>query len=327
MKDQGGKFLSITRWSPLVPHHQAELMRMPFPCGRQFRQLNTSIHLDALPAPDYKLANKAVETGGEDFMQSLYESDFEYSGDTAFNVDQESGYLAFLPGKLRGFQAMHEACLGIIKQRCGPLSSRGKKAYLQPLLYQDDFLVHPEIVLFCLDEKLLAAASAYLGEPPCLRSIQLFWTPQNETESGSQRWHFDHVGERQLKLFVYLSPVDEQTGPFTFLPAHICDRMLAEIGKTREEANTARFSDSDLDGRIDKGNIIKLLGPAGAGGMVDTTRCMHYGGRTRHGERRMMIIQYTRPQDNIETVGVLRPQIPDNIGLTDLQRAALDHIG
>src|SRR5688572_28983954 len=23
MKDQGGKFLSITRWSPLVPHHQA----------------------------------------------------------------------------------------------------------------------------------------------------------------------------------------------------------------------------------------------------------------------------------------------------------------
>jgi hypothetical protein len=56
--------------------------------------------------------------------------------------------------------------------------------------------------------------------------------------------------------------------------------------------------------------------------VVDTTRCLHYGGRARRGDRAMMIIQYVRPGARGESAN-LRPAMSDLSGLDSLQRAAL----
>jgi hypothetical protein len=238
-------------------------------------------------------------------------------------VNDRLGYLDLVPGEIDGFEAMRASCLAILAERRAGLDARGsKKAYLRPLLEANDFLEHPEIVEYCLDPKLLATAADYLGEPAVLRTVQLFLTPANETESGSQRWHYDHIPPRQLKLFVYLTPVAEDNGPFTFVPAEISEAFMASRGTTWDEANRKTYTDEEVSTSCGTTAIRRLLGPAGAGGMVDTTRCLHYGGRARRGERTMMIIQYTRrgaPKDGPS----VPPRVPHPDRLSHLQRAAL----
>jgi hypothetical protein len=216
---------------------------------------------------------------------------------------------------------MRATCLQLLDARRPQLNS-SKKAYLRPVLDTCDYLEHPEIVEYCLDPKLLAAAADYLGEPAGLKMVQLFWTPANETESGSQRWHYDHIAPRQLKLFVYLVPVAEDNGPFTFLPADVSADFMAARGTSWEQANQKTYSDEEIAAHCAPATIHRLLGPPGAGGMVDTTRCLHYGGRTRRGERILMIIQYT--QRNAPKEGKApRPVLRDSDRLNELQRAAL----
>jgi hypothetical protein len=243
--------------------------------------------------------------------------------DPRMHVDERLGYLDLIPGEIGGFDAMRETCLGLLEARRSEVTARrSKKDYLRPVLQADDFLRHPEIVTYCLDPKLLAAAADYLGEPPVLRSVQLYWTSENETEIGSQRWHYDHIPPRQLKLFVYLVPVSEDTGPFTFLPANVSEQFMVGMGKSWEEANRKTYADEEIVARCGMTAIRRLVGPAGAGGLVDTTRCLHYGGRTQRGERLVMIIQYTLPGSPGDA-GLTRPSVSHADRLTGLQRSAL----
>jgi hypothetical protein len=238
-------------------------------------------------------------------------------------VNERLGYLDLVPGEIEGFEAMRRCCLTVLEQRRAELNARkSKKAFLQPLLEPNDFLEHPEIVEYCLNPKLLTTAADYLGEPAVLRMVQLFLTPENETEAGSQRWHYDHIPPRQLKLFVYLNPVTEETGPFTFIPADLSESFMASRGTSWEEANRKTYTDEEIAQTCGPTAIRRLLGPAGAGGLVDTTRCLHYGGRTRRGERTLMIIQYTR-RDAPKEGPSPPPQVPNPDRLSDLQRAAI----
>jgi hypothetical protein len=243
--------------------------------------------------------------------------------DPKMHVADDLGYVDLIPAEIAGFEVMRRRCLDLVDARRPALTGQGKKAYLRPVLEAQDYLAHPEILQYCLDPKLLAAAADYLGEPPVLRMAQLFWTPQNETEDGSQRWHYDHIPPRQLKLFINLAPVSQDTGPFTFLPADASAAFMSAIGRNWEQANIKTYTDAEVAAHCDKTDIRRLLGPAGTGGFVDTTRCLHYGGRTRRGERVLMIIQYTRrdaPKKESSHWPVASH--PARLGL--LQRAAIE---
>jgi hypothetical protein len=249
--------------------------------------------------------------------------EIEAAFDPGLAVREELGYAAVFPGDLPGFAALRDTCMAIFRDRQDAAQQRGKKAYLRPILERQDLEAHPEIVGYALNSSLLAAAARYLGVPPSLRSVQFFYTPQNESEIGSQMFHFDHIGERQLKMFVYLTPVSEDTGPFVFAPANLSAKVLERTGEALAEAHLRRFSDEEVAAVVDASELVMLTGPAGAGGLVDTTRCLHYGGRARSGERHMMIIQYARPGDIVAQAPV-PPVYPHPERLSALQRAALD---
>jgi hypothetical protein len=77
-------------------------------------------------------------------------------------------------------------------------------------------------ILMCLtlEPTVLAIAAAYLGTAPKLKFFSCNRTVPVEAGSeaqGSQRWHRDPGAGRILKLFLYLSDVDEAAGPFTYI--------------------------------------------------------------------------------------------------------------
>jgi hypothetical protein len=68
--------------------------------------------------------------------------------------------------------------------------------------------------------RLLDLANAYLGMWSKLEYVDVWYTPPAgvDERKASQRWHRDFNDRHLLKAFLYLVDVDEDTGPFEYVP-------------------------------------------------------------------------------------------------------------
>jgi hypothetical protein len=68
--------------------------------------------------------------------------------------------------------------------------------------------------------RLLDVANAYLEMWSKLEYVDVWYTPPigEEERRSSQRWHRDFNDRHLLKAFIYLVDVDEETGPFEYVP-------------------------------------------------------------------------------------------------------------
>jgi hypothetical protein len=71
-----------------------------------------------------------------------------------------------------------------------------------------------------INRRLLDVANAYLGLWSKLEYVDVWYTlPEGVDERrSSQRWHRDFNDRHLLKAFLYLVDVDEDTGPFEYVP-------------------------------------------------------------------------------------------------------------
>jgi hypothetical protein len=157
----------------------------------------------------------------------------------------------------------------------------------QPDRYEDA----PALFDLALSDEVLQIASDYLGEVPVLMRIKLWWTPVNTKMSGSQFYHRDGLDwyRRQAKFLVVMNDVGPDCGPFTFLPADISQRIGASLGRGVDQE---RVTDEQIFSHAKESDQISLMGPAGTGGVVDSSRCFHYGARARGGERLMIVFNF-----------------------------------
>src|SRR5438132_1520841 len=74
-------------------------------------------------------------------------------------------------------------------------------------------------VALALEPQVVALANAYVGMRSYLRGLEMWRNlPTDEPPKLSQLWHRDWDDVVNLKLFVYLSDVTDESGPFTFAP-------------------------------------------------------------------------------------------------------------
>jgi hypothetical protein len=73
-----------------------------------------------------------------------------------------------------------------------------------------------------INQRLLDVANAYLGMWSKLEYVDVWYTPpagdDDDERKSSQRWHRDFNDRHLLKGFIYLVDVDEDTGPFEYVP-------------------------------------------------------------------------------------------------------------
>jgi hypothetical protein len=70
------------------------------------------------------------------------------------------------------------------------------------------------------NRRLLDIANSYVGMWSKLEYVDLWYTPPvaGDQRKSSQRWHRDFNDRHLLKAFLYMVDVDEDTGPFEYVP-------------------------------------------------------------------------------------------------------------
>jgi hypothetical protein len=111
--------------------------------------------------------------------------------------------------------------------------------------------------------RLLDLANAYLGLWSKLEYVDLWYNPPalEDERKSSQRWHRDFNDRHLLKAFIYLVDVDENTGPFEYVPRSAPGGELDALWPWRPLGENYPPED-ELAARID-GRSVTFTAPKG----------------------------------------------------------------
>ena len=130
------------------------------------------------------------------------------------------------------------------------------------------------------DVNVSSLVNNYFDHKPWLWNVSVTFTvPQTgeiDFPVDSQMWHFDYGDKTQLHLMYYLSDVDEECGPLTFVDAIKSSKIKRHLTVIE------RINDNDLKKTHDIDPIndsIKLTGDRGSLFVVDPGRLLHQGAR------------------------------------------------
>jgi hypothetical protein len=138
-------------------------------------------------------------------------------------------------------------------------------------------------VRYALQPAVISVIATALGEIPWLDYVLLSYSRYTgEDLSSSQLWHRDHDDVRVIKLFAYLTDVeDDGDGPFTFLPRQSTDKFgYPLLG--------SHFLDDRVFAKVSRNDVKVMKAPRLASFMVDTAKCLHMGSRMAPGHGRLL---------------------------------------
>ncbi|MGC4116304.1 MAG: hypothetical protein QM765_17365 [Myxococcales bacterium] len=132
--------------------------------------------------------------------------------------------------------------------------------------------------------EVLQVARDYLGCAPTISGLRVDWSAPSKRSPGHvQRFHRDYDDWRFLKLFVYLTDVDDGGGPHEYVLG-----LQRGSGRFRAEA----YSDEEVVRQYGTGHHRRVVGPAGTSFMADTWG-IHKGNVPTTGPRMLLQIQYS----------------------------------
>lgn len=231
-------------------------------------------------------------------------------------MSADDAFVLLPPGALPGTPLVLETCRRIFADKLAAMEAaaaeddrvrkgRRKGSFLRNLLTDEDRAASPELVDFALSDSLLSMVTNYLGVVPRLNSVDLIYSlprPEHDEHIASQLYHQDPEGLTQAKVFLNVFDVDEADGPFMFVPARESERVVRSIRRARRRAGArdeARYRDEELEAHGGLAAALRLLGPAGAAAVVDTSRCLHAGSRLMPGRFRLLFfVQYCTSREN-----------------------------
>lgn len=131
---------------------------------------------------------------------------------------------------------------------------------------------------------VLSHVAAAMGCTPTLSYIAAWWSyPTNMGAMQAENFHRDVDDWAFFKFFVYLTDVDQETGPHVYVRHSAPSPKLARIDRFADEEGAANFSDDA---------IISLGAPAGTG-LIENTFGLHKGMPLKRGTRLMFQAVYS----------------------------------
>ncbi|MCB2078724.1 MAG: phytanoyl-CoA dioxygenase family protein [Novosphingobium sp.] len=147
-----------------------------------------------------------------------------------------------------------------------------------------DVVTAPGALAIANDPRVLSIVAAFMGCKPTLSYLTAWWSFGGDgVPQQAEKFHRDVDDWSFVKLFVYLTPVDENTGPHVYVRGSANDNKLAEI---------RRFDDAEVSTAFGADNIIPLTGKAGTG-LIEDTFGIHKGQPVLSGERLMFQAVYS----------------------------------
>lgn len=209
-----------------------------------------------------------------------------------FRVPEPTGYVMIPPPATTSATALLHRCDDIVRHGEGrPM----RKAHLESMVGTDEIDRFREFLDFGLDPLLLGAASAYLRELPVLATVDFWHSRASMGEwQTSQLYHRDLDDSRQMKVFLFVTDVTEDSGPLTVVPAAASDRISRAL-HYRPTSGNFRITDDAIRPLLADGDERPLTGPRGTIVLVDTSRVLHFGSRVSARDRYVVVVQYLTP--------------------------------
>lgn len=179
------------------------------------------------------------------------------------------------------------------------LTNSEEKKFKEDITFSIDANLREEIFKFCLSKKIISIVASYLGVMPILNNISLYINIPNDVENirGSMNWHRDDFGYKSLDLFVPISDIDEDNGPF------YCVKEREQLGRFISYSNEINTPVRGDRGKIeekyfkfnsgDSNKVIKLSGGKGKALFIDSFNSYHKGGHCLKKFRLMLRITYS----------------------------------
>jgi hypothetical protein len=158
-----------------------------------------------------------------------------------------------------------------------------------------DFAANSEAIRLATSPLFLAPIVRYCGMLPVLFNFFVTRAYQDKMNTESaHHFHMDPEDVISFKVFIQLTDVDDDCGPFHALPADLTQQVLRAVAYS----GITFLTDERITELVGWDAVMKLTGPAGTVGLADTTRCLHFGGRPRKtGKpiRDQLVFQYLLP--------------------------------
>jgi len=148
----------------------------------------------------------------------------------------------------------------------------------------EDVTRAPGVLELANDEKLLNIASEYFSASPKIDSIWAWWTYPNSKIPPTQSFHRDMDTLNFLKFFVYLTDVDDKSGPHILVKGSHNSSFSTKKDKMH--------SDSDILKIFSKDDMIEITGPSGFCFLADLF-ALHKGKNAVNSPRLVLQIIYS----------------------------------
>lgn len=232
--------------------------------------------------------------------------------------DLAADYVASRPVELDGDtqRAAHRAIAWL------DANAAEQPATYLPLTLAADYV---ELFVWGLSAHNLDIAEHHVGLPVRYLGMEVKAEhPRPAAEPKSARnWHADVEDRRMLKIVVYLSDVDEQTGPFEYISAAHSDLVRSRM---RWRTGFTFLYDRELAAVVPESEWRRVTGPAATAIYVDTGRLIHRIRQPRRHTRYSVTYVYSSDRP-FHTVSRFMPPTPVlrslKAGLTPRQRRAL----
>ena len=153
-----------------------------------------------------------------------------------------------------------------------------------------------------LDDRIKLIASEivnvvtnYIGFYPVLLQCQFWNSPNKYTcKSRSQQWHIDGEDYKQLKVFIPIEDITNDSGPLNIIDASNSKIIFDDLIKKKiiHQRNT-KINDSLINSYVSRNQIKKMTIKFGEFGFVDTCRCYHFGSRRDKKPRKLLFLHFT----------------------------------
>lgn len=172
-----------------------------------------------------------------------------------------------------------------------------------------------------VNPRLLDLANAYLGLWSKLEYVDLWYTPPAAAEDrrSSQRWHRDFNDRHLLKAFLYLVDVDEETGPFEYVPRSAPGGELDSLWPWRPLGENYP-PDDEFAERID-GKAVTFTAPKGTLIFCNTSG-FHRGGFATGKPRVLATFTWDSPA-SLKALSERNYVFENGVGLEGARRYAL----
>ncbi|GAB1540771.1 hypothetical protein NUACC21_34400 [Scytonema sp. NUACC21] len=138
----------------------------------------------------------------------------------------------------------------------------------------------PEFSRWATEKRLLSIIENYIGLPIIFHGVHLRKDFPSDRQFGTLLWHSDAEDRRLIKIFVYLHDVEEQHGPFQYIPRSLTSLLSWQYYRLYYalwKSSYMGIDDKDVEKAIPKSAWKSCLGSAGTIVLVDTKNVLHHG--------------------------------------------------